>query len=145
MGGIILVSAIAAIGVLFAGIAIAMPGRRAESEGALRWESALTPPGTSLRDRINQPFQALADRSNRKRRLNGGLTLAEHLARADLKLRTSEFEMIQVGLMLAGALFALWRFGFAPQFVVAGVAGYLIPMRVVKWRQGRRLKAFNAR
>ena len=37
--------------------------------------------------------------SNRQRRLNGGLTLAEQLARADLKLRSSEFVMIQVGCM----------------------------------------------
>src|SRR6185437_7838201 len=138
MGGIILISAIAGIGILVAGIAIAMPARQAESDGP-RWESALPTPGLSLRDRINQPFQALADRSNRKHRLNGGLTLAEHLARADLKLRTSEFVMIQVGLLAAGSLLALWRFGFAPQFVVAGVAGYLIPMRYVKWRQRRRL------
>jgi tight adherence protein B len=145
MGGIILVSAIAAIGILVAGIAIAMPPRQAEGDGLPRWESALPTPGLSLRDRINQPFQALADRSNRQHRLNGGLTLAEHLARADLKLRTSEFVMIQVGLLLAGALLSLWRFGFAPQFVVAGVVGYLIPMRYVKWRQQRRLKAFNLR
>jgi tight adherence protein B len=144
MGGIILISAIAGIGILVAGIAIAMPARQAESDGP-RWESALSTPGLSLRDRINQPFQALADRSSHQHRLNGGLTLAEHLARADLKLRTSEFVMIQVGLLAAWSLLALWRFGFAPQFVVAGVAGYLIPMRYVKWRQRRRLKAFNSR
>lgn len=53
--------------------------------------------------------------------------------------------MIQVGLLVGAALFSLWRFGFAPQFVLAGVVGYLIPMRYVKWRQTRRLKAFNAR
>jgi len=29
--------------------------------------------------------------------------------------------------------------------VIAGVVAYLIPMRYVKWRQGRRLKAFNGR
>jgi tight adherence protein B len=81
----------------------------------------------------------------RQHRLHGGLTLAEQLARADLKLRTSEFVMLQVGLMVLAALLALWRFGFAPQFVVAGVVAYLLPMRVVKWRQGRRLKVFNSR
>jgi len=40
---------------------------------------------------------------------------------------------------------ALWRFGLAPQFVLAGVLAYLIPMRYVRWRQRRRLKAFNSR
>jgi len=144
MSGILLVSLIAGVGVLLAAIALAMPGAQ-KADGAPRWESGVSAQERSLRDRINQPFQAIADRSNRQHRLNGGLTLAEHLARADMKLRTSEFVMIQVGLLVGAALFSLWRFGFAPQFVVAGVVAYLIPMRYVKWRQGRRLKAFNSR
>ena len=145
MSGIFLISLIAGVGVLLAGFALAMPSARSAKDGAPRWESAITPQEASLRDRINRPFQAIADRSNRQHRLNGGLTLAEHLARADLKLRTSEFVMVQVGLLVAAALISLWRFGFAPQFVVAGVVAYLIPMRYVKWRQRRRLKAFNSR
>src|SRR4029077_9498619 len=104
----------------------------------------VAPPAT-IRDRINQPFQALAEQSSRRRRLNGGLTLAEHLARADLKLRTSELVMIQVAFLIVGLLFGLWRFGFAPQFVIAAVGAYLLPMRFVKFRQRRRLKAFNGR
>ncbi len=145
MSGIFLISLIAGVGVLLAGFALAMPSARSAKDGAPRWESAISPQEASLRDRINRPFQAIADRSNRQHRLNGGLTLAEHLARADLKLRTSEFVMVQVGLLVAAALISLWRFGFAPQFVVAGVVAYLIPMRYVKWRQRRRLKAFNTR
>ncbi len=145
MSGIFLVSLLAGFGVLLAGFALAMPSARSAKDGAPRWESAIPPQEASLRDRINRPFQAIADRSNRQHRLNGGLTLAEHLARADLKLRTSEFVMVQVGLLVGAALISLWRFGFAPQFVLAGVVGYLIPMRYVKWRQRRRLKAFNSR
>jgi tight adherence protein B len=144
MGGIFLVSAVAALGVLLAGIAIAIPAAQSARDERPGWEGVAIGP-TSLRDRINRPFQALAERSNRQHRLNGGLTLAENLARADLKLRSSEFVMIQLGFLAAGALLALWRFGFAPQFVLAGVIAYLIPMRYVKWRQGRRLKAFNSR
>lgn len=144
MGGIFLVSAVAALGVLLAGIAMAIPAAQSARDERPRWEGVAIGP-TSLRDRINRPFQALAERSNRQHRLNGGLTLAENLARADLKLRSSEFVMIQLGFLAAGALLALWRFGFAPQFVLAGVIAYLIPMRYVKWRQGRRLKAFNSR
>ena len=144
MTGTFILSLIAAAGVLLAVIAVAIPVAQSGLQDRPRWE-APSPPGASLRDRINLPFQALAERSNRKRRLNGGLTIAEHLARADLKLRTSEFVMIQVGFLAAGALLALWRFGLAPQFVLAGVVAYLIPMRYVKWRQGRRLKAFNSR
>src|SRR5256712_4027789 len=144
MTGTVILSLIAAAGVLLAVIAVAIPAAQSGLQDRPTWEVP-SPRAASLRDRINLPFQALAERSNRKRRLNGGLTIAEHLARADLKLRTSEFVMIQVGFLAAGALLALWRFGLAPQFVLAGVAAYLIPMRYVKWRQGRRLKAFNSR
>jgi tight adherence protein B len=144
MSGIVLISLVAAVGVLLAGIAIALPNATSNPEQRSPWEGAL-PQDSSLRGRLNQPFQALVQRSSRHHRLNGGLTLAEHLARADVKLRTSEFVMLQVGLMVGCAALALWRFGFAPQFVFAGVVAYLLPMQYVKWRQRRRLKAFNAR
>ncbi|HKW70148.1 MAG TPA: type II secretion system F family protein [Candidatus Dormibacteraeota bacterium] len=139
----LLLSAVAALGVLLAFTAIALPATSARNAAPDVWRDGLA--GASLRDRINQPFQALADRSNRRRRLNGGLTLAEQLGRADLRLRTSEFVMIQVGFLIVGVLLGLWRFGFAPQFVIAGVGAYLLPMRFVKFRQRRRLKAFNGR
>src|SRR6266550_7187425 len=112
MGGIFIISLVAAVGVLLASIAVAIPAAQSKRE-LTPWEAA-EPPRSTLRSRINQPFQALAERSNRQRRLNGGMTLAEQLARADLKLRTSEFVLIQVGFLAAGALLALWRFGFAP-------------------------------
>ena len=130
MPEVLLVSMVAALGVLLAGAAVAIPARADDGARAAR-----------------EPWRnpALADRSSQRRRLNGGLTLAEHLARADLKLRTSEFVMIQVGLLVLGAALSLWRFGFGAQFVIAGVAAYLIPMRYVKYRQGRRLRAFNRR
>jgi tight adherence protein B len=145
LSAVLIISLVAALGVLVAGIAVAIPAGQRNAGDAARWGGTVSLPALSLRDRINQPFQALADKTNRDHRLNGGLTLAEHLARADLKLRTSEFVMIQVGLLVFSALLSLWRFGFSPQFVVAGVVAYLIPMRVVRWRQARRLRAFNAR
>jgi len=144
MTGVFVLSLIAAAGVMLAVVAIAIPAAQSARQDTPRWE-APSLQGTSLRDRINLPFQALADRSNRQQRLNGGLTIAEHLARADIKLRTAEFVMIQVGFLAAGALLALWRFGLAPQFVIAGVLAYLVPMRYVRWRERRRLKAFNSR
>ena len=144
MTGVFVLSLIAAAGVMLAVVAIAIPAAQSARQDTPRWE-APSLQGTSLRDRINLPFQALADRSNRQQRLNGGLTIAEHLARADIKLRTAEFVKIQVGFLAAGALLALWRFGLAPQFVIAGVLAYLVPMRYVRWRERRRLKAFNSR
>lgn len=144
MSGIVLFSALAAIGVLIASIALALPSRLQPSDEA---DVLLKGPGygrsQSLRERVNRPFELLADRSSQRRRLNGGLTLGEHLIRANMKLRPSEFVMVQVGFMIGWALISLLRFGYGPQFVVAGVAGYLIPMRYVKYRQGKRLKALN--
>jgi tight adherence protein B len=144
VGGILWLSALAAIGVLLACVAVGLPARASQAETPSLDPAPIRGP-VSLRDRINRPFQAVADRSNRQRRLNGGLSLAEHLARADLKLRSSEFVMIQLAFLVAGASLAFWRFGFAPQFVIAGVGAYLLPMRFIKWRQGRRLKSFNRR
>ena len=144
LGLIVVLSVLAAVGVLMAGAAAALPAPPPAPDGRPRWDAGASERGESLRDRINVPFQALADRGSRRRRLNGGLTLSEHLQRADLKLRSSEFVMIQVAFLSVGALLALLRFGFSPQFVLAGVAAYLIPMRYVVFRQRRRLKKFNA-
>jgi tight adherence protein B len=144
MPEIILISAVAAIGILVASFALALPSRAQPAEGA---EILLPAPGThrsqTLRERVSRPFEVLADRSSQRRRLNGGLTLGEHLVRADLKLRPSEFVMIQVAFLIAWAVISLIRFGFGPQFVVAGVVGYLVPMRYVRYRQRQRLRALN--
>ncbi|HEX6351265.1 MAG TPA: type II secretion system F family protein [Candidatus Dormibacteraeota bacterium] len=115
-------------------------------EEAVPWARADTAPAPSgVRDLTAQPFQAFADRLSDFRARKGKLTLAEELARADLKLRTSEFVMIQMALLVLFALLGLLRYGFGPQFVSAGVAGCLIPMRYVRHRQRKRLKAFNQR
>src|SRR6266446_7593708 len=98
MPGIVLLSALAAVGVLIASIALALPARRhdaPELDSVAAASRRLVP--LTLRERVNQPFEALADRSNQRRRLDGGLSLGEHLVRADPKLRASEFVMIQVG------------------------------------------------
>jgi len=143
MGTTTILATLAAVGVLLAALAAALPAaervpsRRGGAGSLPSWEPA------SLRDRIYSPFEALANRAGRRKRLSGGLSLAEHLARADIKFRTSEFVMIQIGFLVAAAVISLVRFGFGPQFVAAGVGAYLIPMRFVKYRQHRRLKAFN--
>jgi len=144
MPGIVLLSALAAVGVLIASIALALPARRPDSpglDGVAAASSRLVP--LTLRERVNQPFEALADRSNQRRRLDGGLSLGEHLVRADLKLRPSEFVMIQVAFLIGGAVISLLRFGFGPQFVITAVVAYLLPMRYLKYRQRKRLKALN--
>lgn len=139
---------IAAAGAFVAIAAIAMPAT--EGEGAMNSQPGTLPIRgpralpTGFRDRIDRSFQGVVERGNRRRLKSTGLTLAEHLARADIKLRSSEFVLIQLGCLFAFALIGLLRFGFGPQFIVSAVGGYLIPMRVVKFRQGRRLKRFNS-
>ena len=100
-------------------------------------------PTAGLRDRIDKSFKGVVERSNQRRLKRSGLTLDEHLARADLKLRAAEFVLIQIGFLLVFALLGLLRYGFGPQFIVAGVGGYLVPMRIVRFRQRRRLNTFN--
>jgi tight adherence protein B len=141
---IVLFSALAAAGVLIACIALALPRRVHEADvlnNVVATTTDLRPP--TIRQRVTQPFEALADRSSQRRRLNGGLTLGEHLIRANLKWRPSEFVMIQVAFLIGGALISLLRFGFGPQFVISAVGAYLLPMRYVRYRQARRLKALS--
>src|ERR1700694_3062326 len=52
------------------------------------------PPATGFRDSLNRLFQPAADRVGRGNVKKGKPSVTEQLARADLKLRTSEFLMI---------------------------------------------------
>jgi tight adherence protein B len=104
------------------------------------------PPATGARDMLNRLFQPAADRVGRGNAKKGKPSVAEQLGRADLKLRTSEYFMIQIGSAVLLGLVAAARFGFPGgiiQIVIFAVAGYLIPGFYVKYRIGRRLKAFN--
>jgi tight adherence protein B len=104
------------------------------------------PPATGFRDSLNRLFQPAADRVGRGNSKKGKPSVAEQLQRADLRLRTSEFLMIQIGTTALFVLIAAVRFGFPGgliQVVVAGVIGYLLPSFYVKYRINQRLKAFN--
>jgi tight adherence protein B len=104
------------------------------------------PPATGARDMLNRLFQPAADRVGRGNVKKGKPSVAEQLGRADLKLRTSEYFMIQIGAAVFLALVGAVRFGFPGgiiQIVVLAIAGYLLPGFYVKYRIGRRLKAFN--
>jgi tight adherence protein B len=100
------------------------------------------PQAAGFRDTLNHLFQPAADRFGRGNVKKGKPSVAEQLQRADLKLRTSEYFMIQLGSTALLALIAFVRWGLI-QALIAGVIGYLIPGMYVKYRVGRRLKAFN--
>ncbi len=101
------------------------------------------PPPADFREGLARVFQPAADRLAARGAKKGRPTLTEQLAKADLKLRTSEYFMIQVGIVVFLGLIGLLRFGFGIQFIVMAIAGYFVPGLYVKFRQRRRLKAFN--
>src|SRR5260370_21499757 len=67
------------------------------------------PPATGARDMLNRLFQPAADRVGRGNVKKGKPSVAEQLNRADLKLRTSEYFMIQIGSAVLVAMNVLLR------------------------------------
>src|SRR5437660_2838756 len=99
------------------------------------------PQTAGLRDSLNRLFQPAADRVGRGDAKKAQLSIAEQLQRADLKLRPSEYLMIQIGTGLLVGLIGYWRWGLV--FALLFFAGYLIPGFYVKYRVSQRLKKFN--
>jgi tight adherence protein B len=104
---------------------------------------AAQPPPRGFRESFARLFQPASEAMEARSKKRGKPTLAEQLAKADLKLRTSEYFMIQIGLVALLALIGFVRFGFGIQFIAMGVAGYFIPGFYVRYRQRQRLKSFN--
>jgi tight adherence protein B len=135
---------LAAAGAFVTVAALAQPSTEPEGPADLQpagfvIRNRLQPSG--LRDRIDSSFKGVIERSNQRRLKRTGLTLDEQLSRADLKLRAAEFVLIQIAFLVVFAPVGLIRYGV--QFIVAAVGGYLVPMRFVRYRQRRRLNAFN--
>ena len=103
--------------------------------------AAAIPQSGSMRDSLNRLFSPAADRFGKGNTKKGKPSVAEQLQRADLKLRPSEYFMIQVGSGVIVGLIAYWRWGLL--FALLFFAGYLIPGFYVKYRIGQRLKKFN--
>ncbi len=99
------------------------------------------PPATGLRDTLNRLFAPAADRMGRGDVKKGKPSVSEQLQRADLKLRPSEYFMIQLGVGALVGLIGFFRWG--PLFALLFFAGYLVPGFYVKYRIGQRLKKFN--
>jgi tight adherence protein B len=99
----------------------------------------------TLKQTMGAVFMPWRERiSKRKAAAPSRRSLADSLAQADLKLRTSEFRLIQIACLIVAGLFGLIRFGLGIQLVVLAFAGYLAPLLYVRLRQGRRLAALNA-
>jgi tight adherence protein B len=100
------------------------------------------PPSSGLRESMNRLFQPAADRVGRGNIKKGTPSVAEQLMRADLKLRTSEFFMIQIGSAVLVGLIVFLRFHSLLGWLAAFL-GYLIPGFYVRYRINKRLRAFN--
>src|SRR6202171_1010652 len=85
--------------------------------------SAAVPALSGLRESLNRLFQPAADRVGRGDAKKGKPSVAEQLLRADLKLRTSEFFLIQIGSTALFALIATIRFGFLSGLIQIVIAG----------------------
>ena len=103
---------------------------------------AVEPGSAGFRDTMNHLFQPAADRFGRGNTKKGKPSVAEQLQRADLRLRTSEYFLIQIGSTLLFAAIGFIRFGII-QAAIMGLIGYLVPGMYVKYRITQRLKAFN--
>jgi tight adherence protein B len=103
--------------------------------------AATLPQSGSMRDSLNRLFQPAADRVGRGNAKKGKPSVAEQLQRADLKLRPSEYFMIQLGSGAIVGLIGYLRWGLL--FGLLFFAGYLIPGFYMKYRVGQRLKKFN--
>src|SRR2546423_14829728 len=73
--------------------------------------AAALPQSAGMRDTLNRLFQPAADRMGRGDAKKGKPSVSEQLQRADLKLRPSEYFMIQLGSGVLVGLIGYWRGG----------------------------------
>jgi tight adherence protein B len=99
--------------------------------------------GIDFRDTVDRVLQPIADILSERNRRAGRVTLAEELAKAGLRLTSSEYLLIQFSLALGLALLGLWVFGFALPFLLLGGLGFLAPQIYMRRRQEQRLRAFT--
>ncbi len=96
--------------------------------------------GNPIRDLIETVSTAIAPLLARSSHTG---KLADDLQKADLKLKSSEWVLAVAGAGVAiGVLLAL-RFGTPVMLLIGPVAGWLLSGVFLKFRQGRRTRAFN--
>jgi tight adherence protein B len=99
-------------------------------------------PSRTDADELDAPYvPAAVEEGGRKPRKP---PLAERLARSGLRLRASEFRMLQAGCAAAVGLLCLLRFGIGLVPAIGALVGLALPGFYLKLRAGRRLKRFNS-
>ena len=96
-----------------------------------------------VRDTVERVMQPIADLLSERNRRAGRVTLAEDLAKAGMRLTSSEYLLIQISMALGLGLLGLWVFGIGPQFLLLGWLGFIAPHFYMRRRQDARQRAFS--
>ena len=150
----IVVAAVAAAAILLIAVGVASSGRgtgvsaRLERYASGRSETKKAAGSTSLGDLISQSA-AISQLNKAVEGRDFGATISRDLARADLKLKVSEYLFIW-GAAIVGIPIFMFLAGFAlpalqnPIILLVGaVLGFILPRWYVKRRQGKRINQFN--
>jgi tight adherence protein B len=151
----IVVAAVAALAILLIAVGIASSGggtgvsARLERYASGKDETKQAEAGSaSLGDLISQSA-ALSQLNKAVEGRDFGANLSRELARADLKLKVSEYLFIWVG-AIVGVPLLMFFAGFALPalqnpivLLVGAVIGFFLPRWYVRRRQGKRLNQFN--
>ena len=150
----IAVAGVAALAVLLIAVGVAMSGRSGISDRLERYASASAkgdakPTGQGAISDLIAQSQALASFNKVVEGRDFGANLARDIARADLKLKPSEYLGIWAG-SIVGVPFIMWVLSFvlpslgSPLFLLIGAfIGFMLPRFWLNRRKNGRLSAFN--
>jgi tight adherence protein B len=145
----LLLAGVGAIALFLAVIVFVLPGADSMLHDRLRQLGDVAAPVSkepqAPRDPVGQLRHVVQSAfGSRFERTDRGSRMADRLARADLKVRPTEWMLISGGAaLLVGALLYL-RFGAVIVFPIGVVVGYVGAQLFVRYRQSKRFKAFNA-
>ena len=148
------VAGVAALSILVIAVGIASSGSSGISDRLERYASgkvdgkAVSTGQGPISDLIAQSA-ALANLNRAVEGRDFGATLSRDLARADLKLKPSEYLAIRAGTTIGIPLFLIILSPFVSDFgsplvwLIGGLIGFMIPKFWLNRRKGGRLKSFN--
>jgi len=150
----IVVAAVAALAILLIAVGVASSGggtgvsARLERYASGRGEAKKSAGATSLGDLISQSA-AISQLNKAVEQRDFGANMARNLARADLRLKVSEYLFIW-GATIVGIPIFMFLGGFAlpalqnPIILLVGAfLGFILPRWYLRRRQGKRLNQFN--
>jgi tight adherence protein B len=136
---IILVAAVAAIGVGFVVFGLVRSQQAAGPQQSVR---ASVRTLADVREQLRQRFEPSGTPSWIREELKVS-RLQRDLISSDIELRPYEFRILQALSALLLAVVALLRFGFNPAFIVFAAIGYILPYMYLRNRRGHRLRQFD--